>query len=359
MAFFDRLLGKSRDLPPEPIESTVIDKPGNGGSTIYGPGGDPISSRTEAPGEDDEIGRYVKEQVARDEEEKERLQRELDKTEEEEGKKKRKEEERLQREADRIERGELEKEKAAERLATDIAVLKARGAKAEAEKDIREAGGTGYAKTMRALKGTGKVASTAAGMAYKLGTLGGPVKMRPGMEGFYASKGMRPLTGVEGLKGMRKLTTPGGSTPEVSSERMLRMVSPSSMAGSRIGRSVLPISQRGMGQGMGQGMGMGGGLMGVGGQGFSPLRQIALLEGQRLGMGMRGQSQLPKPEQEVLTEINRRGNSETPSQIIKSLSDMGIPRPEAINAIRSLLQKKVIRQSGERFGNEPVLEVSR
>ena len=334
MAFYDRLLGKSRDLPPEPIESTVIDKPERGESTIYGPRGEPISSRTEPPRQEDEIGRYVEEQVAREEAE----------PESEEEKKKRKEMERLQREARRERIEALTEEERTKKLAADIAEAKGRAAKAEAEKDIREAGGTRYAKTMRTLKETGRVASTAAGMAYKLGTLGGPVKMRPGMEGFYASKGMRPLTGVEGLKGMRKLTTPGGSSPEVSSERMLRMVSPSSMTGSRIGKAGLPIGRQGMDMGQ---------------QGSSPLRQIALLEGQRLGMGIRGQPQLPRPEQEVLTEISRRGNSETPSQIIKSLSDMGISRPDTINAIKSLLQKKVIRQSGEKFGNESVLEISR
>lgn len=337
MAFWNKLLGGKKDWPPEVIESTVTEEEG------------------QRPGESTQ--EWVERQTIggseriRYEAEQEVPESGGEGGEEPEGngikRKQQKEEERVQREADRRERERLGREKEAEELARDIAKLKARGAKAEAEKDIREAGGTRYAKIMRGLTETGKTTSKFAGMAYKLGTLGGPVKMRAETRDLYSSKGMRPLTGPP--TGMRKLTSPSGEAPTISSERMLRMVSPGSMSGSRIGRAVLPpTTPRQQASPLRQ-------L----GQGVSPLRQIALLEGQRLGMGMRGQVQLPKAEQEVLTEISRKGGSEVPSQIVKSLSDMGISQQESVGAIKSLLQKRVVRQSSEKFGNEFVLEVSR
>mgnify|MGYP003394003069 CR=1 FL=1 len=275
------------------------------------------------------------------------------------------EEEKAAREAE-MEIGE------ASRTVEDIAKFKAKATRAEELARLRKAeGGTKFQRLLHDATATGTAGSKFASGVTKVATLGGPIGMKPGMTRLYSSSGMRSMT-----------TPPspprGGPLGLGLSGGMGRLYS---MGETKIGRVVQPPSAprqqmlyptRQLEQ-----------------QTTSPLRQLSILEGQRLGMrgqvqplgigqgrqvpshlsqigmlgtqrfGMSRQVQLPRAEQEVLTEISRRGNSEVPNQIVKSLSDMGISRQETEDAIRSLLQKRVIRQSGEKFGNEFVLEISR
>jgi len=254
----------------------------------------------------------------------------------------------------------------ATRTVEDIAKFRAKATRAEEKvRLVKAEGGTRYQRLLKGAAATGTAGSKFAGGAYKLATLGGPVGMKKGMGKYYSSSGMQSLTAsptpqamgmggpprlggrgniysMEGTK-LGKLTQPSVSPRQQTSYPTRQL---EQRTASPLRRIAVLGGQRMVLQGSSPGQ-----------PGLSRLGELVMLEGQRLGLG--SPVQLPRAEQEVLTEINRRGNAEVPSQIVRSLTDMGISRQESEGAIRSLLQKKVIRQSGEKFGNEFVLEVSR
>jgi len=89
------------------------------------------------------------------------------------------------------------------------------------------------------------------------------------------------------------------------------------------------------------------GSQGIGGRGaLARLRGITLPRG------------LTPVETQAYAEIKENGDVDIPSHVIEDLARLGITKPDAIAAIRSLLKKGHLR-SREQFQGEPVLEIAR
>ncbi len=197
---------------------------------------------------------------------------------------------------------------------------------AELEKRLREARGGSrlerFAKTTETLGRAGKGISKISGLGYKIATLGGPVK-KPSREGIYGftRSPLLDVTKPTAIIGMRALTTPHGRIPFTSSLALKESVMPSGLRGTLIGRAVMPTGIKSFPLRR----------IGTDPQHLQMLRRLAVPKG------------LTKVETEAYMEIRRNGDVDTPSHVVSELTKLGIPRQEAIDAIKGLLRKQVVK----------------
>jgi len=254
------------------------------------------------------------------------------------------EEEKARKASKREEEGKREELEAKERGRTlskgsyELARLKQR-------QELRKTGETAWGRVERGARGTGKVA----GAAYKLATFGGPLQ-RPSRDYYipkakaetYVPTGMRALTSLEGEG---RTQGAGFLLRQASTPKLGRLREASMLGGGDAGVGSTLIAQISKGGGV---PGLGFNLKGALGDtsALTRLRDISVPKG------------LSKPEEEAYLEIRRNGDVDIPSNIIEDLSKLGIPRQNAVEAIKGLLKKGLIRESGK-FGGEAVLEVAR
>jgi len=213
---------------------------------------------------------------------------------------------------------------------------------AERRATLRRAGETRWQRFERgakAVKTVAKGVGEVAGVGYKLGTLGGPIKGAKAMvtpKAMYKGLYVPPTPRPESFMEMRGLAEPGTAmrsltAPEYAPLRETTIP--------RIGGLRQPPSIRTMGATPLTGMA-------TSDPTFERLRKLTIPRG------------LTRVEKEAWSEVVRNGDVDTPSHIIGELSQLGISRRDAEKAIRGLLKKGVVRKA-EMVGKERVLEIAR
>ena len=192
-------------------------------------------------------------------------------------------------------------------------------------------------RAQQVARGTSKVA----GAAYKIGTLGGPVK--------------RPM------KEVRELYIPSARRMGASPGEGPQQISPSEIGAPLRQLSVIPLDtmrQRTSPGGLGSMLiaqvarSTVMGAQPMGGPRVASESALARLRGLTFPRG------LSEQERAAYQEIRQNHDIDIPTHVIDELAKLGIPSEEAIRAIKGLIKKGHIRRSGE-FSGEPVLEVTR
>ena len=219
----------------------------------------------------------------------------------------------------------------AERQRLRIEKERARVALAEQRAELRKLKETPWERARRG----GEIASKVSGAIYKVATLGGPiVKTAEERRKLYFGKAAKGLYGISGTdweklhtpKAQKRLYAPDlGEVREVTTPRLGLLGRTTRLENVSIKGSAVKSGEMNVA--------------------LARLRR-AVLPG--------GSSWI---EHAALEEIKANNDRDTMRHVVSELSKLGISRQQAVEAVNSLLQKKVIRRTRDFKGEEPVLEL--
>jgi len=246
---------------------------------------------------------------------------------------------------------EAEEEEKKRQHEEELAKQRASFARAQIKSKERELGESKFQRFERGAKRVatvGRGTAKTAGALVKVGTLGGPMKRPP-----------RDMYIPKASKEMYMPTRPGGGSTTLGAP--LREVSTPDL--SQLRQAGVPGGGRGYGGGFGSQSGVTNTLIGqvskgslsgqaqVGSQGIGSRSALTRLRNITMPRG------LTPAETQAYAEIKENGDVDIPSHVIEDLATLGIPRGDAIAAIKGLIRKGHIR-SNSQFQNEPVLEIA-
>ncbi len=230
---------------------------------------------------------------------------------------------------------------------------------ARQQEAMRRAGESKYQRAERVAKRTKATAAGISGAVVKAATFGGPMG-KPSRDYYiprakkemYIPTDMRPLTSMQG-KGAS-----GSVLREAGALKFGALRGSMSPSGGASGMSSRGISDTPIGKAS-RGIGSSRTPLGIVSKGLGASRQSSFSNTpiSRLREPTAPRD-LSKSESAAYSEIHRNGDVDIPSHVVEDLGRLGISRQEALAAIKSLIKKGYIKQSGE-FGGESVLEVIR
>ena len=219
----------------------------------------------------------------------------------------------------------------AERQRLRIEKERAKVALAEQRAELRKLKETSWERTKRG----GEIASKVSGAIYKVATLGGPiVKTAEERRKLYFGKAAKGLYGISGTdweklhtpKAQKRLYAPDlGEVREVTTPRLGLLGRTTRLENVSIKGSAVKSGEMNAA--------------------LARLRR-AVLSG--------GSSWI---EHAALEEIKANNDRDTIRHVVSELSKLGISRQQAEEAIKSLLQRKLVRKTRDFRGEEPVLEI--